>query len=40
MRVSKFNEGTPPNIVNALCNLQPLWAEENLRKGNKIIINN
>jgi len=24
-----------PNIINALCNLQPLWAEENLKKSNK-----
>lgn len=33
--ISKFNNETPPNIVNALCNLQPLWAKENLSKGNK-----
>jgi hypothetical protein len=33
--ISKFNENTPANIVNALCNLQPLWAAENLFKGNK-----
>lgn len=24
---------TRPHIVNALCNLQPLWAEQNLKKG-------
>lgn len=36
--VSKFKEGTPANIVNALCNLQPLWAKDNLIKGNKPII--
>jgi len=33
--ISKFKKGTPANIVNALCNLQPLWAEENLSKWNK-----
>ena len=33
--VSSFNEGTPANIVNALSNLEPLWAKDNLRKGNK-----
>ena len=37
--VSKFKEGTPPNIVNALCNLQPLWAKENLLKADNFIIN-
>jgi hypothetical protein len=35
--ISMFKEGTPANIVNALCNLQPLWAKDNLSKGNKII---
>ena len=35
--VSAFvKEGiTDPKIINALDNLQPLWAEDNLRKGNK-----
>lgn len=36
--ISKFKEGTPPNIVNALCNLQPLWAKENLSKANNFNI--
>jgi len=44
--VSKFDKDTPTNIVNALNNLQPLWAssriidgvlyEGNLNKNNKI----
>jgi len=33
--ISKFKIDTPPHIVNALCNLQPLWAKDNLSKGNK-----
>ena len=33
--ISRFNSNTPPHIVNALCNLQPLWAKDNLSKGNK-----
>jgi outer membrane receptor for monomeric catechols len=33
--ISKFKEGTNINIINALSNLQPLWAKENLSKGNK-----
>lgn len=33
--ISKFNINTPAKIVNALCNLQPLWAYDNLSKGNK-----
>lgn len=33
--VSKFKEGTPPYIINILSNLQPLWKEENLTKGNR-----
>ena len=28
---------TDPKIINALSNLQPLWAEENLRKNAKYI---
>lgn len=27
---------TDPKIINALDNLQPLWAEDNLKKSNKI----
>lgn len=31
------NKGeTRPWVVNALCNLQPLWAEQNLRKGKSL----
>ena len=30
--VSSFNKDTHPSIVNALSNLQPLWAEDNLKK--------
>ena len=30
-----FGEKTSVNIINMLCNLQPLWREENLRKSNK-----
>ena len=33
--VSKFEPDTHPSIVNALSNLQPLWAEDNLKKFNK-----
>lgn len=36
--LSKFDlKITPPHIVNALCNLQPLWASDNLSKGNRYI---
>ena len=35
-RISSFDKNTPPNIVNTLENLQPLWAKDNLRKGYKI----
>ncbi len=31
--VSKFDKETPMNIVNALNNLQPLWATDNYQKG-------
>jgi len=35
--VSHFvNKGeVRPHIINALCNLQPLWAEENLSKNDR-----
>lgn len=33
--VSKFPLGTSAKIINALDNLQPLWADENRRKHNK-----
>jgi hypothetical protein len=33
--ISKFNVDTDPKIVNSLSNLQPLWAEENMKKSNK-----
>jgi hypothetical protein len=33
--VSKFDENTSIKEVNALYNLQPLWANENLKKFNK-----
>ena len=34
--VSKFDSDTPVDIVNSLENLQPLWAFDNLSKGNKL----
>ena len=33
--VSKFDKNTLPSIVNALSNLQPLWAIDNIQKGNQ-----
>lgn len=33
--VSLFDAETPVHIVNALSNLQPLWAKDNLSKGKK-----
>lgn len=33
--VSSFAPDTPISIINALSNLQPLWAEDNLIKSNK-----
>jgi hypothetical protein len=33
--ISSFNKDTEPKIINALSNLQPLWAKENLSKGNR-----
>lgn len=34
--VSSYDPETPVDIVNSLKNLQPLWAFDNLSKGNKI----
>lgn len=34
--LSKFNQDTPISVVNALTNIQPLWAKDNLSKGNKL----
>jgi len=33
--ISDFPKDTPPDIINELSNLQPLWREDNLRKGKK-----
>jgi hypothetical protein len=33
--LSRFDEDTSPKTVNSLCNLQPLWAIDNLTKSNK-----
>lgn len=33
--VSKFSKETKPSIVNSLSNLQPLWAFDNLSKGDR-----
>lgn len=33
--VSKFDKNESPSIVNALSNLQPLWSNENLKKGTR-----
>jgi hypothetical protein len=33
--ISKFDKKTNLKIINSLCNLQPLWAKDNLSKGNK-----
>jgi len=35
--VSKFDNDTHPSIVNALSNLQPLWAVDNYKKYNNTI---
>ena len=32
--VSKFEKDTDSKIVNALSNLQPMWASDNIRKSN------
>ena len=37
LAVTNFPSDTPCHIVNGLPNLQPLWAGENMSKGNKII---
>ena len=34
--VSSYDSDTPVDVVNSLENLQPLWAFDNLSKGNKI----
>ena len=34
--VSSYDSDTPVDVVNSLENLQPLWAYDNLSKGNKI----
>lgn len=33
--ISKFKYGTSPKLINMLSNLQPLWAKENVSKGNR-----
>jgi hypothetical protein len=35
--ISSFDKCEKPEIINSLNNLQPLWAFDNLSKGNKII---
>lgn len=35
--LSLFHPNTSPKIVNSLCNLQPLWKIDNLRKGKKFM---
>lgn len=32
-RIREFDPKTPLNVVNALSNLQPLWAKDNIKKG-------
>jgi hypothetical protein len=32
--LSKFNKNSKPSTVNALCNLQPLWENDNRSKSN------
>lgn len=33
--ISKFDKNVDISIINSLSNLQPLWAKENLSKGNR-----
>jgi hypothetical protein len=33
--ISKFDKSVEVRLINALCNLQPLWKKENRSKGNK-----
>ena len=33
--ISKFQKNTSPKMINILSNLRPIWAKENLSKGNK-----
>ena len=35
--LSRFDKDTPPSVVNALSNLQPLWWNENSKKGVVIV---
>ena len=35
--ISSFDKTEDPKVINSLDNLQPLWAFDNLSKGNKII---
>lgn len=35
--ITLFEKPTPVRIINSLCNLQPLWALDNLKKNNKRI---
>lgn len=35
--ISLFEIGTPPNIINCLANLQPMWKEDNNKKKNSFI---
>lgn len=37
--VSSFDRNEKMNIVNSLSNLTPIWAIDNLKKGNKIVNN-
>lgn len=37
--VSSFDKSEKPSVVNSLNNLQPLWANDNLKKGKKIVNN-
>lgn len=35
--ISSFPLNTPVSVINALTNLQPMWAIDNFKKGSKII---